>query len=318
MTSRLNMDHKPSVSIIIPAFNEERYIERTLTALRASDYPDNLLEIIVVDNGSSDNTPNIAKKYADKVLTLNKGNVGAVRNFGATNCRSEILIFLDADCLIDDQWISRGVRLIVSNQDSVFGGPYRARNDANWVESLWLLENPKHPRLQPDLLGGCIFVRADTFEAIKGFNEKMTSGEDSDLSLRLRKAENQVKIVRDLSVVHLGNPQTIKEFFSRQVWHSENYLLFIKNSTKDYMFWLIITFITSAMALLTGILLGDKKIIILGTAFVFAITLALSLKRLLLTKFIPKTIKEALGVVYLDFLYLSARSIGLLKPLFIR
>ncbi len=309
------MNSLPSVSVIIPAHNEEEYIERTLLALHNSDYPKDLLDIMVVDNNSSDRTHAIASEYADKTLLLREGNVGAVRNLGAKNSLAKVLIFLDADCLIDDGWISRGVALLWEN-NNVFGGPYKVRNNANWVERLWLLENTKYPRLQPDLLGGCIFIRSETFASVGGFNEDMTSGEDSDLSARLRKSGYSVNIVPDLAVIHLGNPQTIKKFFTRQIWHSENYLPFIRKSVKDYTFWMIIFFTISAALCVIASLSSNLHLAAFSLSMMLGLSAALSVKRLLLTRFVPKSLQDILGIVLLDFIYLSARSLGAMKPLF--
>ncbi|AOY87515.1 hypothetical protein BKP64_04635 [Marinobacter salinus] len=311
----MSKDSLPSVSVIIPAYNEERYIEQALIALRKTDYPNSLIEIIVVDNGSSDNTLHIAQRYSDQVLCLKKGNVGAVRNLGARYATAEILIFLDADCLIDSSWISRGVRLLKNNENTVYGGPCKTRQNPNWIEKLWLLENPKYPRLQPDLLGSCIFIHKQNFQSINGFNEEMTSGEDSDLSERLRKNGASVKIDRALAVVHLGNPQSLKEFFSRQVWHSENYLRFLNNSISDYMFWIVILFIISILLIIFGIILLNCTTIIIGFSSITLLTVALSAKRILLTRYFPQNISEIAGILILDFFYLSARSKGLIKPI---
>jgi len=308
-------DPLPSATVVIPAYNEEKYIEKTLSSLRNSDYPNNLLEIIVVDNGSSDKTYDIAKKYSDKVLSLKEGNVGAVRNLGAKHTRADILIFLDADCLVDRNWIRRGIKLLGNNENSAFGGPCKVRENANWIERLWLLENPKYPRLQLDLLGGCIFISKTNFTSICGFNENMTSGEDSDLSQRLRKSKIPVNIDRTLSVVHLGNPQTIKDFFRRQVWHSENYLRFIKKSIFDYTFWLVIIFIISVAILASGLITSSPELYLFGFISIIGITLILSLKRLILTKYLPKNIIEATGIIFLDLTYLSARAQGIIKSL---
>lgn len=88
------------VSIVIPSFNEERYIKKTLTSIRGQsiiqEYPDSF-EIILVDNGSTDNTVEIAKPYADKILIENrKGKLNA-RNAGIRESSGNIIVAADAD-----------------------------------------------------------------------------------------------------------------------------------------------------------------------------------------------------------------------------
>jgi glycosyltransferase involved in cell wall biosynthesis len=85
------------VSIILPARNEERSIERALDALNALAYPRERYEVIVVDNGSTDATTRIARSRGVQVLQHPEGRVGAVRNAGAAGATGSILAFLDAD-----------------------------------------------------------------------------------------------------------------------------------------------------------------------------------------------------------------------------
>lgn len=312
------MTSLPRVSVIIPAYNEEEYIQKTLAALTESDYPKNLFDIIVVDNNSSDRTASIAERHADKVFILKEGNVGAVRNLGAKHSEAEILVFLDADCIVDSNWLSRGVLELQNSKNTVLGGRYQVKKNANWIERLWILENPDHPRLQIDLLGGCIFIYASTFEMVGGFDERMTSGEDSELSQRLRNRGQTITISPPLSVVHLGTPGTIRSFLKRQIWHSENYITFIHRSIKDYTFWLTLTFMAGFCFSIYHLLsanLGPLFICVLVTAF---IALLLSAKRILISKYKPRSLAEVLGIFSLDYLYLTGRSIGITKSLWNR
>ncbi len=89
-------------SIVIPAHNEEKFIEETLSYLANIGYPTNLFEVIVVENGSTDKTLQIAKKFENvnfKIFSINEKGVSIARNFGAKNISldSEWIIFLDAD-----------------------------------------------------------------------------------------------------------------------------------------------------------------------------------------------------------------------------
>jgi glycosyltransferase involved in cell wall biosynthesis len=103
----------PNVSIIIPAHNEERHIEKCLESLLAQDYQD--IEIIIVDNGSSDNTPKIVERYVerfgDKVRLLRmRRNLGpgGGRNVGASSATGDILVFVDADMVFPHDYTAWG------------------------------------------------------------------------------------------------------------------------------------------------------------------------------------------------------------------
>lgn len=83
------------ISIIIPAYNEEKYLEKTLKSIHEQT-SDNY-ETIVVANGCNDNTEQIAQRYADRTIKINKPNVSLARNIGAFHAKGGILLFLDAD-----------------------------------------------------------------------------------------------------------------------------------------------------------------------------------------------------------------------------
>src|SRR5208283_3947011 len=91
------------VSVIIPTWNEENYLERCLMSLKRQSLKDPF-EVIVVDGGSSDRTLEIAHKFTQDVLVLPGKPVGAARNIGASRATGNLLAFLDADTSASKNW----------------------------------------------------------------------------------------------------------------------------------------------------------------------------------------------------------------------
>jgi cellulose synthase/poly-beta-1,6-N-acetylglucosamine synthase-like glycosyltransferase len=87
------------ISIVIPAHNEERYLEKTLEALSRQEY--GWFEVIVVANGCTDQTVEVARGRCHRLIVLSQKNLGLARNLGAKMARSELLVFLDADTLLE-------------------------------------------------------------------------------------------------------------------------------------------------------------------------------------------------------------------------
>src|SRR5579884_1978782 len=87
------------ISVIIPAHNEEDYIGPTLDALSRQNYPH--FEVIVVANGCCDGTARIASNACDRLIVLSDKNLGVARNLGAKLARGELLMFLDADTVLE-------------------------------------------------------------------------------------------------------------------------------------------------------------------------------------------------------------------------
>lgn len=305
---------KPLVSVIIPAKNEEAFVGQSLDSLTHQTYPKDRLEVIVVDNNSTDNTADEAKKRGAKVVSLESGLVGAVRNFGASNANGEILIFIDADCTVDCEWIERGVQLATRSPETTFGGGCLLRPGANWLEKNWLLgEGSK--RVPKDLIGASIVIPKPVFQAIGGFEESISSGEDTALTNSLRSHGYKVEMTPDLSVVHLGNATKVLDFFQRQIWHSENYWKNLRGSIQDLTFLLICFYTLLSFYFLFEILKLDfskAPFLILG---LLAIPAAFSAKRILRSKEYNISPCRYLKIYFIDNLYVWGRMYGLLKGL---
>lgn len=306
-------DSSIEVSVIIPAFNESQFIGQTLRALRNTAFPNKKFEVIVVDNGSTDTTVSIAEPLADIVSLLPEGNVGAVRNHGVTLASGRYLIFIDADCTVEQDWLNQAYSLASKqNGETIYGGVCKVSKNANWIERLWLLDGKK--RYQKDLTGACIVISRANFDFIGGFNEQVTSGEDTDLSQRLKGAGKAVKVCPEFYVTHLGNADTIKKFIKRQAWHGENYFSDIRASLKDPTFLLCCLAIAILTLCLTlGILRN-------WAALPFALTLFLipsifSAKRMLYAKYFPKNPVNLFKIYILDSAYVLGRCLGIVKSI---
>jgi glycosyltransferase involved in cell wall biosynthesis len=110
------------ISIIIPMFNEARHIGRTLLAAqKAAHAADVECELIVVDNGSSDDGPHIARQFGAQVLVLPGLLIGALRNRGALLASGEWIAFIDADVEMPEDWLKPLFELQAEGQADVFG-----------------------------------------------------------------------------------------------------------------------------------------------------------------------------------------------------
>jgi glycosyltransferase involved in cell wall biosynthesis len=179
------------VSVIVPTWNEEKYLPKCLRSLtkQAHSKP---LEVIVVDGGSTDRTIEIAEKHADKVLVEPGKPVGAARNVGARHASGSVLAFIDADTMASKNWIEEIERTLEMSPSAVgVTGPTRpyegSRLDqlayhvaTGWVQRLSL-------RLGlPHVAGfNCAYRKGEFWEA-EGFDEYRQLSEDITLSLRIR------------------------------------------------------------------------------------------------------------------------------------
>lgn len=296
-------------SVVIPAYNEERYLSACLTAILGSQLNRASFEVLVVDNGSEDGTIQIARRYPVTLLHKDKVKVGAVRNYGAHHAKGEYLVFLDADCVVDPEWLAIGLSKLEGNERLVLGGQYLMRENASWLEKYWVLNNAQVPRASTTLVGGSIFIRKQTFSMISGFAEHLNSGEDSELTERLRKAGFQVVIDQRLSVVHLGYPSQVIPFIRRQMWHSSDYVTNLRASMNDKVFLLTLVFMAGCLTFVVGLITTGHPsppllVPVLGPP------LLLSYKRVSRSQTKHRTPYDLFSVYCVDVLYLIGRSWG--------
>lgn len=180
------------ISIIIPAYNEEKYIEKTLLSLQQQTFRD--FEIIVVANGCSDGTIQVARLYTTKIFDLKEPKASRARNVGARASEKDILVFLDADTVLAADALDQIVRQFSSGY--TVATLHSHPNTSRFVYVLMLeFKNFLH------MLGvyhgslGVIITRKRIFRQVGGFEEDRTIRENSSF---IRKAEacGKYKVIR--------------------------------------------------------------------------------------------------------------------------
>lgn len=207
----------PVFSIIVPAYNEERFIRSCLDALRSLDYPMDKCEVIVVDNGSTDQTVAIASEYADAVLIYPQIGVGALRNRGANAAKGSVLAFIDADCIAPADWLTSAAHSLAI-EPCLTGNSYDIPEHPHWIERAWSAQEPRGRRRTRLIPAGNLFISRHVFLQCGGFEETLISGEDAEFCERVSRV---LPIIADdrVRVIHLGNPKTLQKFLLREIWH---------------------------------------------------------------------------------------------------
>ena len=186
------------ISVIIPAFNEERYLPATLQAVAKSAQAMNA-EVIVVDNNSTDSTANIARAHGARVVTEPIHNIARVRNTGAAAAQGDILVFLDADTIIPAELLPR-IRHLFATSACTGGAVDIEYRPKKRIIRLYLAAWRMLGRIANLAQGATQFCYRDTFTVLHGYNESLYMGEDVDFYARLRK-HGPVTFIRDLKVI---------------------------------------------------------------------------------------------------------------------
>ena len=176
-----------SISIIIPAHNEENYIRQTLHSIKNQTYQD--YEVIVVSNGCTDKTEEIMqKRVSDKIkhLSLPQPNVCRARNYGASSANGEILLFLDADTLLAEDALQK-IKQEFAEKYSV--ATTRASSDEDLLKYKLAMKF-KNFYNSTRIYKGCsgtLVCRKDDFDEVYGYDPELIVREHRKLTLKLLK-----------------------------------------------------------------------------------------------------------------------------------
>lgn len=210
----------PSVSIVIPARNEEATIGNCLQSLKALYYPPEKLEIIVVDNGSQDRTYEIALQYDVKVVKeLTIFTAAAARNRGILEAHGEIMAFIDADAVADPFWIKNAVICMTRTGADIVGGAILPLYSASpsWseiYEILFAYDQEKFVN-QLHFSASCnMIVKSKVFSRVGLFDPNLRWSEDLEWGQRAYRAGAKIVYCPEAKVYHVVR-KTWKELADR-------------------------------------------------------------------------------------------------------
>ena len=306
MNEPFTKENAPSITVVIPVFNGMTTLPACLDSLEAQDYP-LPLEVIIVDDGSSDGSGDYAESRGIKVIRQENRGPGVARNTGAKEALGEYLVFTDDDCILDGDFISEIVRplfgtdvigsqgVLYTKQKSIVARfiqheyieRYALQSSADYLD--WVAT-----------YGAC--YRKDVFLEMGGFNDTYSS-EDCELSIRLARKGYKMVFAANAKLRHKHFDNIFKFVrykYKRAYWTIWLYRKYPNRLVKDKMtpssrktmiiyLLLAAVFMFSSIWFRTGLFLGTGFLIIF-----FAHTVPLSLK-----------------IMKVDFL------IGLLTPFFL-
>ena len=210
------------VSVIIPSYNEQGVIGACLSSLALQSYKS--IEIILVDDGSSDKTLEVVKKYKVKVVKQNHKGPGPARNLGASFAKGKILVFVDSDMTFEKDFINDLILPIINGKTiGTFSKNEMNANKNNIWSVCWSINRnwPKDRLIPPDYPNQAPVFRAilkEEFDRVGGFDATGEYTDDWSLSRKL----GVKSTFASGAVYYHFNPSTLREVYRQARWIGKN------------------------------------------------------------------------------------------------
>jgi len=207
------------VTVIIPAKNEELIIGKCLSALKNIDYPQENFEVIVVDNGSTDSTLSIVESHGFTACRQPALTIAGLRNYGAGIATCDVLAFVDADVIVEPDWLRNGIAALMEDGVACAGCSPEIPANATWVEKAWSLQIKCRPEkcYREWLASMNLLVWKRCFDHVQGFNPNLHTCEDVDFGYRIG-ARYRIVSDKKIRAVHYGEAKTLRQLFKKESW----------------------------------------------------------------------------------------------------
>ncbi|MBN2014695.1 MAG: glycosyltransferase family 2 protein [Candidatus Altiarchaeota archaeon] len=236
-------NEQPTVSVVVPAYNEEGTIREAIESLTAVDYPKDLYEIIVVNDGSTDRTAEIVSEYEKKhniVFINNKENSGKARalNMGIGKAKGELVACLDADTTIKPDTIRKAIKHFNGDRIGAVIIRVSVKEPKNWLEKIIAVEYNMGLGFYLKIYsflnclyltpGQCSVYRRNMLLEIGGFDEKSIV-EDMEIAYRIQKAHYKIKCCLSAEA-HTKVPDNVRSLYhQRKRWYSGSIMTIIQH-----------------------------------------------------------------------------------------
>ncbi|MCX8073137.1 MAG: glycosyltransferase [Candidatus Binatia bacterium] len=216
----------PKISVIICAYNAERTMDACLAALRKLRYPD--YEVIVVNDGSTDRTEAIAKRYPEfRLISQPNKGLSVARNVGLEAARGEIVAYTDSDCVVDPDWLTYLAYKFVSSDFAGVGGPNLPPPEDSAIAAYVAAApgGPTHVLIDDEVaehIPGCnMAFRKEALEKIGGFDPvHRAAGDDVDVCWRLQDAGYRIGFSAAAQVWHFRR-NTVRAYLKQQMGYGQ-------------------------------------------------------------------------------------------------
>lgn len=298
------------ISYIIPVLNGEKYISKCLDSILNEKLPED--EIIVVDNGSTDNTLKLIYQYKEvTILQYPQVTISTLRNRGAEHAKGDLLAFIDSDCILCFGWRTAVANVFMDEGVHAAGSSVVSSDNSTWVERALQSERFVTKRKMNYINSGNFIIRKSIFEDVGGFDESLITDEDYDIGARINTKGYNIYNEPNIMVIHYGNAKTLGEHFRRKFWHSTSLLLTAFKYGIDKAFIMTLLFILFHLSLIIIIpltLFGKLKY-----GYFIVLILSVPIITAIYRVIVFRNYRYFLQIIILYYVFYLARSSAIVK-----
>jgi glycosyltransferase involved in cell wall biosynthesis len=312
---------KPLVSFVIPVLNGEYDIARCLHSIQQLHFLPGAYEVIVMDNGSTDRTPDIVRELGFNCLVVPKVHVSTLRNQGVARAEGDFIAFVDADVELTPDWLQNGLAVFQDHRVVASGCFPGVPKKATWVQRAWdVHQRGRHHACAPHPVAWLpsmnLIVRRKDFLAVSGFNEQLETTEDVDLCYRIGQ-RGTILWNAAMEAVHWGEARDLQTFWRKERWRSTSNLHGVLSHglrwdelpSLGYPLYVLCGVVFLTAGSITDLWHGQFFLVILSLIFLVLPALGLALRMVCLAR--RPTVTLQLFLLY--FIYGLARASAVIK-----
>lgn len=234
----LSLKQYPLVTVVVTAYNAERTLRKCLGSIMNLEYPRDKLEIIVVDDGSTDNSPNIVKEYPVNYIQKNHGGYPSAMNTGIKNAHGNVNVIIDSDIIVAKDWLIKVLEEFTDSEVGIVGGYIATVKTKSFWSRLagYELEDRYHKiksKYVNYLSTTCTAYRKEIFNDVGFFDEKLRRDSDEDFTHRAFKARWKIVLRKDAVCFHEWK-SSFWSYFKQQL-NEARYALTIFRKSPDLL-----------------------------------------------------------------------------------
>jgi len=218
--TRIEAENMLFVSVVVPVYNGESTIKECLESTLTLDYPREKLEVITVDDGSTDATLSVLKTYPVRLVQKNHGGYPSSMNAGIGESKGDVVLIVDSDTYVHHDYLAKILEELEDQKVGIVSGYVATKPNAKfWARIIGFESEDRYDQMDSKyvdfITSTCTAYRKEVFNQLGPFNEELKRGSDEDLAQRASKAGWKIVLRKDAVCYHEW-VSSVRRYFKKQ------------------------------------------------------------------------------------------------------